>query len=205
MSSPSSTVLRAPGRVCVGEQLHVQSESRLRASASWSQHTQHTRCALRDTTAQPAANHSTCCTRRGRRSFLWMLQSPARLTTENSNACNKTGIFVANVKRWKRLPISWPICGAYCILQHTARARSSILNHDYYSTFSVDSVRSSAAFVSRAVLIRQCSEAEGCVRCFFAPRASLLAAPPRRCCVLAAASCRAASSRSQRTLISSQA
>lgn len=126
-------------------------------------------------------------------------------TTENSNACNKTGIFVANVKRWKRLPISWPICGAYCILQHTARARSSILNHDYYSTFSVDSVRSSAAFVSRAVLIRQCSEAEGCVRCFFAPRASLLAAPPRRCCVLAAASCRAASSRSQRTLISSQA
>ena len=129
----------------------------------------------------------------------------ARLTTENSNACNKTGIFVANVKRWKRLPISWPICGAYCILQHTARARSSILNHDYYSTFSVDSVRSSAAFVSRAVLIRQCSEAEGCVRCFFAPRASLLAAPPRRCCVLAAASCRAASSRSQRTLISSQA
>ena len=80
-------------------------------------------------------------------------------------------------------------------IAYTAYSTStgSILNHDYYSTFSVDSVRSSAAFVSRAVLIRQCSEAEGCVRCFFAPRASLLAAPPRRCCVLAAASCRAAS------------
>ena len=169
-------------------------------------HTAHTLCSTgHDSSARSESLYMLYATRPAVVFMDASVPRRARLTTENSNACNKTGIFVANVKRWKRLPISWPICGAYCILQHTARARSSILNHDYYSTFSVDSVRSSAAFVSRAVLIRQCSEAEGCVRCFFAPRASLLAAPPRRCCVLAAASCRAASSRSQRTLISSQA
>ena len=114
---------------------------------------------------------------------------------------NKMGIYV----RLKRLPMAVPLrILTYSILTLIAVG------------LSVDSVRSfghrlwymaynEAAFISRAVLIRQCSEAEGCVRCFFAPRASLLAAPPRRCCVLAAASCRAASSRSQRTLISSQA
>ena len=171
-------------------------------------HTAHTLCSTgHDSSARSESLYMLYATRPAVVFIGRMRKSPprARRTTENSNACNKTGIFVANVKRWKRLPISWPICGAYCILQHTARARSSILNHDYYSTFSVDSVRSSAAFVSRAEQIRQCSEDEGCVRCFFAPRASLLAAPPRRCCVLAAASCRAASRRSQRTLISSQA